>query len=116
MEEDEIHQVFIDFKALPPVKKQDVEGEPLNRHIFTVEKFLANGNHNKVKSHFMAKGNEQDQELYPDRASPTVAIHSILTCLAVAAHKDDCKMSKVDVKGAFIQREMSGPPVYIKLH
>jgi hypothetical protein len=25
-------------------------------------------------------------------------------------------MSKVDVKGAFIQTEMSGPPVYNKLH
>ncbi len=101
---------------MAPVKKQDVEGEPLNCHIFTVEKFSANGDHDKVKSHLVANGNEQDQELYPDRASPTVAIHSILTCLAVAAHKDDCKVSKADVKGAFIQTEMSGPPVYIKLH
>jgi hypothetical protein len=115
-EEDEIHQVFVDLKALAPVKKEEMEGKPLNCHIFTVEKFLANGDHDKVKSHFVVNGNEQDQELYPDRASPTVAIHSILACLAVGAKKKNYKMSKVDVKGVFMQTEMSGPPIYIKLH
>jgi hypothetical protein len=86
-EEAEIRQVFVDLKALAPVKKEEVEGDPLNCHIFTVEKFLANGEHDKVKSRFVTNGNEQDQELYPDKASPTVTIHSILACLAVASNK-----------------------------
>lgn len=40
-----------------------------------------------------------------------VAVHSILTYQAVAVHQDNYKVTKVDVKGAFIQIEMSGPPV-----
>ncbi len=84
------------------MKKEEVEGELLNCHIFTVEKFLANGDHDKVKSRFVANRNEQDQELYPDRASPTAAIHSILACLAVVANKKNCVMSKVDVKACCI--------------
>jgi hypothetical protein len=49
----------------------------------------------KVKSCFVANGNEQNQELYPDRVSPTMVIHSILACLAVASNKKECVMSKV---------------------
>ncbi len=63
VEEDEIRQVFFDLKALVPMKKEDIDGQPLNCHIFTVEKFLANGDHDKVKSRFVVIGNEQDQEL-----------------------------------------------------
>jgi hypothetical protein len=37
-----------------------------------------------------------------------------MTCLAVAACNPQCEVAKVDVKGAFIQTEMSGTPVYVK--
>ncbi len=47
-DEAEIRQVFVDLKALAPVKKEEVEGDPLNCHIFTVEKFLANGEQNFI--------------------------------------------------------------------
>ncbi len=43
-------------------------------------------------------------------------MHSLLTCLAVAAYSTVYMMAKIDtidVKGAFIQTEMVGPPVYI---
>ena len=75
-------------------------------HLFTVEKFLANGEHDKCKSRLVLHGNEQDPLLFPNKSSPTVAIHSILSCLTVAA--------KIDVKGAFIQTPMEGPPVYMR--
>jgi hypothetical protein len=59
-------------------------------------------------------GNEQDPDMYPDQLSPTVAIHSLLMCLAVAAYNSTYRMVKIDEKGAFVQTEMVGPPVYIK--
>jgi hypothetical protein len=83
--------------------------------MFTVEKFLATGEHDKMKSRLVANGNEQDPEVYPDRSSPTVTIQSILTSLVVAGSNPELKMAKVDVKGAFIQTEMEGPPVFIRL-
>jgi hypothetical protein len=62
----------------------------------------------------VANGDEQDPQLYPDRSSPTVALHSIFACLAVAAYTRQYTIAKIDVKGAFIQTEMEGPPVFIR--
>jgi hypothetical protein len=62
----------------------------------------------------VANGDEQDPQLHPDRSSPNVALHSIFTCLAVAAYTRQYTVVKIDVKGAFIQTEMEGPPVFIK--
>ncbi len=76
--------------------------------------FTADGMHDKFKSRMVMNGNEQDRDMYLDRLSPTVAIHSLLTCLAVAAYNPMYVMAKIDIKGAFIQTEMVGLPVYIK--
>jgi len=114
-EMEEIEQVFIDLQAVQPVYEDELEGfDPLNCHLFTVEKLLANGDFNKMKSRFVANGNEQDQEVYPDHSSPTITVHSIMTALAVAACNPCIKAAKIDVKGVFIQIEMVGPPVFIK--
>jgi hypothetical protein len=112
----EIKQVFEELKALQPVDKGEIpEGiKPLGCHLFTVEKFDASGQHEKYKSRLVSHGNEQDPSLYPDRSSPTVSVHAILTCLALAACNTGYTLGKIDVKGAFIQAEMSGMPVYIK--
>jgi hypothetical protein len=112
----EIKQVFEDLKALEPVDRGEIpEGiKPLGCHLFTVEKFDASGQHEKYKSWLVSHGNEQDASLYPDRSSPTVSVHAILTCLALAACNTEYTLGKIDVKGAFIQTEMSGTPVYIK--
>ncbi len=67
-----------------------------------------------MKSRFVANGNEQDQYVYPDCSLPTVAVYSILTALAVATCNPCIKAAKIDVKGAFIQTEIVGPPVFIK--
>ncbi len=95
-----------------PVELGDYK--PLRSHMFTVEKFLADGSFDKVKSRMVANGDEQDPQLYPDRSSPTVALHSIFACLAIAAYTGQYIFAKLDVKGAFIQTEMEGPPVFIK--
>ncbi len=114
-EREEIKLVFEELKAVV-VRKEDIPvGIPAyNSHLFTIEKFKADGSHDKYKSRLVAHGNEQDTTLYPDRASPTAQLHSIMTCLAVAACNEKCSVGKLDVKGAFIQTEMTGVPVYIK--
>jgi len=68
------------------------------------------------KSRIVLHGNEQDIYLYPDKSSPTVAIHSIFVCLAFAAFQGITEVAKIDVKGAFIQTAMEGPPVYIQFN
>ena len=54
--------------------------------MFTVDKFLAGGAFDKCKGRVVLHGNEQDLEMYPDRSSPTVAVHSIFACLTTVAH------------------------------
>ena len=90
--------------------------KPYNAHMFTVDKHLANGEFDKTKSRIVLNGNEQEAELFPDRSSPTVAVHSIMASLAVAAYNGVKEVAKIDVKGAFIQTPMEGPPVFIKFN
>jgi hypothetical protein len=82
--------------------------------MFSVEKFTMEGEFDKVKARMVANGSEQDPSLYPDKSSPTVAVHFILSCLTMGAYNNSYKMAKIYIKGAFIQMEMEGPPVYIK--
>jgi len=46
-------------------------------------KVSANGEFDKVKVRLVAKGAQQNRQLYPNKSSPTASIHSILTCSAV---------------------------------
>jgi hypothetical protein len=114
-ESEEIELLFMGLRALQPVLPQELgDTKPLRCHMFTVEKFLADGSFDKVKTRMVAKGDEQDPQLYPDRSSPTVALHSIFACLAVAVYTRQYTVAKIDMKGAFIQMEMEGPPVFIR--
>jgi hypothetical protein len=79
-----------------------------------VEKFMVDGRHDKCKSWLVAHGNEQDAAIYADWSSLMVAIQSLMTCLAVAACNNECVVGKLAVKGAFIQTELSGIPVYVQ--
>jgi hypothetical protein len=112
----EIKQVLEELDALEPLKKEALpQGiKALGTHLFTIEKFTASGEPEKFKSQLVSHGSEQDALLYPDRSSPTVSVHAIMTCLAIAACNRLYTLRKIDVKGAFIQTEMSGPPVYVK--
>jgi hypothetical protein len=114
---EEIMMCFATLCALESVFKEETAGiAALTCHLFTVEKFHADGTYNKTKSRLVAHGNEQDALMYPDRSSPTVSMHAIMTSLTVAANNRGMKLAKIDVKGAFIQTEMRGSPVYIRCH
>ena len=52
-ESEEIEQVFVDLQAVQPVYEDELEGlDPVDCHLFTVEKLLANGDFNKMRSRF----------------------------------------------------------------
>jgi hypothetical protein len=64
----------------------------------------------------VSHGNYQDRNDFPDRSSPTVAIHSVMMVLALYAGRlDQYEVCKIDVKGAFIQTPMEGDPIYMKI-
>jgi hypothetical protein len=113
----EILQVFEELNALKPVLKAEIpeDAEILRCFIFLVEKFLANGQFGKIKAHLVANGAQQNRELYPNKSSPTASIHSIFTCLTLAANIGNYSVAKVDVKGAYIQTEITGSPIYMRL-
>jgi hypothetical protein len=99
-ERDEIELVFRDLKAVEVVKKDEIpKGIPaFGTHLFTIEKFKADGSIDKFKSRLVAHGNEQDATLYPDCLSPTAQMHSIMTCLTVAACNPQYEVVKLDIK------------------
>jgi hypothetical protein len=112
---EEVLMCFVTLGALLPVLKLELEDAvALSCHMFTIEKFLANGEHDKFKTRIVAHGNKQDILLYPDRSSPTVSMQAIMACLAIAAYNNNLKLAKINVKGAFIQTKMKGRPVYIR--
>jgi hypothetical protein len=119
MIEAQILQIFGELKVvLPlPMMQADVpeDAEILLSTTFLVEKFLETGDFKKVKACLVANEAQQSRKLYPNRSSPAVGIHSIMTCLTMAALLKDYIMMDVDVKGAYIQTEMTGSPVFMKL-
>ena len=80
----EIELLFVDLQGLLPVHEQK---EAYNCHMFSVEKTLGNGEHDKFKAHLVFDGSEEDAELFPEKSSPTAAMHSLMACLVVAAGK-----------------------------
>jgi hypothetical protein len=68
-----------------------------------------------MKARLVADGRGQDPEMYPDKASPTIAVHSVFAILALCTGIRTLHLAKVDIKGAFIQTPMKGPPVYMRI-
>jgi hypothetical protein len=83
--------------------------------MFVVEKYLANGEFDKMKARLAADGGDQDSSMYPDKASPTMAIHSVFAVLGLMASKKWLTVAKVDVNGAFLQMPMEGESVYMRV-
>jgi hypothetical protein len=53
--------------------------------------------------------------MYPNKSSPTVAVHSVFTALGLASGKRWRIVVKIDIKGAFVQTLMEGE-VYMKVN
>jgi hypothetical protein len=91
----ELIQLFEELEAIVPIKRQDIPKDVtiLNSHMFLINKYDADGEFEKVKARLVADGRNQDPAMYPNKSSPTVAIHSIFTVLGMAAETlaDCCK-------------------------
>jgi hypothetical protein len=113
----ELKMLFEDLRALRVVRRASIKAgtKILCSHMFVVEKYLADGRFDKMKARLVADGRDQESCLYPDKASPTVAIHSVFAVLGVMASKKWLTVAKVDVKGAFVQTPMEGESVYMRL-
>jgi hypothetical protein len=61
---------------MEPIRKEEIPAgfKAHNTHLFTVEKFRADGSHDKYKNRLMAHGNEQDSAIYANWSSLTVTI------------------------------------------
>jgi hypothetical protein len=113
----ELCMLFEDLLALHVVCRAAIKGgtKILCSHMFVVEKFLANGEFDKMRARLVADGRDQDAEMYPNKASPTVVIQSVFTILGLASMKPWRIVVKIDIKGAFIQTPMTGEPIYMKI-
>jgi len=109
----ELAQLIKELVAIVPVKRTSIpQGVTiLKSHMFLINKYLANGGFDKVKARLIADGRDQDPEMFPNKSSPTVAIQSVFTVLGLACQKRRRIVAKIDIKGAFIQTPMRGPPI-----
>jgi hypothetical protein len=114
---EEIKMLFADLKALRAVRHASIRvgTRILKLHMFVVVKHLASGEFDKMKARLVADGRDQEQELYPDKSSPTVAIHLVFSVLGLMAKKPWRVTVKIDIKGAFVQTPMKGELSYMRL-
>ena len=114
----EFKQLFKEKKALIPVNRGELSKTQMKKIIrssmFLKTKFDAKGIFEKIKARLVADGSKQDRALYPDNSSPTVAMHSMMMALLIAA-KEDRKALKIDIGGAFLNAEMTGEEVIMEL-
>jgi hypothetical protein len=113
----ELAQLIEELVVIVPIKRMSIpKGVTiLKSHMFLVNKYLADGGFDKVKARLIADGRDQNPEMFPNKSSPTVAIQSVFTVLGLACQKHWQIVTKIDIKGAFVQTPMRGPPIYIKL-
>ncbi len=69
-----------------------------------------------MKTMLVADSRDQDPLMYLNKSSPTVAIHSVFTVLGMACEKRWRVVVKIDIKGAFVQTPMTGPPIFMRLN
>ena len=106
----ELRQLFSELEASCVICRAEVtkSAKVLKLHMFLVKKYLADGLFDKVKARLIADGRDQDAELYPNKLSPTVVIHSIFMVLGLAGTKTWQIVVKTNVKGAFVRTPMKG--------
>ncbi len=113
----EVKQLFKELAVLQPIHAESIVAGAcvLTCHMFLAEKFLVNGNCDKMKARLVSHGNQQDRKQFPDRSSPTVAVHSVMMVLVLfAGNLKNHTVCKIDVKGAFVQTPMEGEPIYLR--
>ena len=112
--QDELNQM-IDKEVWTAVRKSSI---PRNKKIipsfmFLKEKYLANGELERIKARLVAGGHIQDLTPYSDTSSPTVDLTSVFVVYTIAANEKR-KVVTVDVKGAYLNADIK-EKVYMRI-
>jgi hypothetical protein len=86
----------------------------INSHMFIKMKYKPDGSEDKVKARLVAGGNRQDRTLYEDISAPTVNTTHLFMEVAIAAKKRQ-KIATLDIGSAYLNAEMKGTNVYMRL-
>lgn len=119
-----LRSIYLEMMQMPdkqvftPVDPKSLTKNQLRKIIsssmFLKEKFLSNGEFEKLKARLVAGGHQQDKSLYDDISSPTVATSSAFMIAALAA-REGRHVVTVDIAGAYLNAEMSGQEVLMRL-
>ena len=100
---------LIDKKVWRPVKWNSLtekeKREAINSHMFLKEKYDALGLFDKLKGRLVARGDEQDKDMYDNLSSPTARLTSLFSVTAIAA-SEGRKVEVGDIPGAYLNADM----------
>jgi hypothetical protein len=99
----------MDVKKLSNSQKKKI----IRSHLFFKEKWKQ-GVFDKLKARLVARGDMQDATLYPDNASPTVALESIMMLLTIASIERR-SVAVLDIGMAYVNADMTGEEVFVEL-
>ena len=105
-------QVFTpeEFRRLTKAQLREV----ISSSMFLKEKFLSNGDFEKLKARLVGGGHQQDKSKYEDISSPTVATSAVFIIASLAARQARNAVC-VDIAGAYLNAEMSEQEVMMRL-
>ena len=100
---------MVDKGVWVPVKWTDLSAAQIKKMIpssmFLKEKYLPNGEFEKVKARFVAGGNYQDRDGYDDLSSPTARLSSVFAVVAIGA-AESRHVEVGDIPGAYLNADM----------
>jgi hypothetical protein len=100
----------VDVNALSTKERRAI----IRSSMFLKEKFLSNGDFEKLKARLVAGGDQQDKSLYEDISSPTVTTQAVFMVAAVAA-KERRFVRTMDISGAYLNAKLTGIKVRMRL-
>ena len=97
------HKVFhaVSYANIPLEERRKI----IRSHMFIKEKFLPNGDFEKIKARLVADGRGQDAVHDSEKTSPTVSVSSIFLLAAIAGAKN-MSIATMDVPGAYLKASM----------
>jgi len=104
----------VDFSKLTQVQK----ARAIRSMLFFKEKYLPNGDFDKLKARLVASGNQQDRSVYSESqtSSPTVATEVVMMVATIAA-KEQRHVMTADITSAFLRGKFddNSRPVHMRL-
>ena len=103
-------QQMLDKKVWTPVHMRDLSSDQrcsvIRSSMFLKEKYLPNGEFEKLKARLVASGDQQDKSLYSNLSAATAATCSVFIIAAIAA-RERRSTAVVDITGAYLNANMS---------